>query len=393
MAKAQRSLRRGDGFIETRTTKRGEPRWQARWHDGVKWRAKTFRSEDEAEAHLQDIGRSRRAGRYTPESDLTVAEAVSEYIERGKMRWSSNTVATYSLLHKGQIAPHLGKVRLTELTPRRVQHWLDQLAVKVVRHPSGERRTLSPAVIENARTVLSGACKEAMQLGVIAANPVSGTRAPARKRTGKVTWTPDEIATVLEHVADDVRYHAYYLVALTTAMRPGEIRALKWGDIDFDTGVITCQRTMTRDDTYHHKIGDTTKTGRARPIAVPETTITALRTLRSDQLQRRLRADVWGETDIVFDRGDGQPLAQQTVSNVHQRITAATGVRKIRMHDLRHTAATLMLKNNVHPKIVSDILGHSSIATTLDIYSHVDVSMQRLATEALADTITRKARA
>jgi len=92
----------------------------------------------------------------------------------------------------------------------------------------------------------------------------------------------------------------------------------------------------------------------------------------------------------VFDRGDGNPLAQQSVATMHRRICEAAEVRRIRLHDLRHTAATQMLRANVHPKVVADVLGHSSVTTTLDIYSHVDVSMQRSAIETLADTIVRR---
>jgi integrase len=379
---SSRTIRRGDGFITARPQRDGSTRFQARWNDGSRWRARTFPTQDEAEDHLRTIGRSKRSGRYTPESDATVGELVAEYIARGAHRWSTNTVATYRLLARQQISPHLGTVRIVDLTPRRVQTWLDRLTA------SG----LSAAVIENARTVLGGACKEAVQLGVLQTNPVTGTRAPARSRTVKTTWTSDEVERVLQAVEDDPLYRAFYLVALTTAVRPGELRALKWGDVDFETGVVTCQRTMTRDAEYRHMVGTTTKTGRARSIAVPSETMEALKVQRRDQLQRQLAAPAWAAHDLIFDRGDGNPLAQQTVATHHRLICERAGVRRCRLHDLRHCAATMMMRNGVSPKIVADILGHASIATTLDIYSHVSVDMQRSAVEGLADAMIRRKR-
>lgn len=374
-----RTVKRGDGFITERVRKDGTIGYQARWHDGARWRAKTFSTLDDAEDHLRTIGRKRRAGHSVAVSDLTVRELVEGYIDRGRRRWSTNTVATYSLLLRQQIVPSLGSVRIVDLTPVRVQRWIDALAGEV-----------SAAVVENARTVLSGACREAVRLGLIPANPVADTRAPARPRAAKVTWTADEIERVLDTVANNVRQHAFYLVALTTAIRPGELRALQWGDIDFDAGVMQVRRTMTRTEEYRHIVGETTKTSRTRAIALPAETVTALRRLRIDQRERRLAATAWNDRDLVFDRGDGNPLAQQSVATMHRRICEAAEVRRIRLHDLRHTAATQMLRANVHPKVVADVLGHSSVTTTLDIYSHVDVSMQRSAIETLADTIVRR---
>ena len=371
----QRTIKRGDGFVTERPQRDGGVRYQARWHDGVKWRAKTFPSLDDAEDHLRTIGRSKRAGRYTPETDMTVSELVAEYIERGRGRWSTNTVATYSLLARKQIGPSLGKGRIVDLTTARVQRWLDSL-------------TVSPAVIENARTVLSGACKEAVQLGMLTVNPVTGSKPPARQHTTKQTWTPEQVRAVLAVVRDDPRYHALYLVALTTGVRPGELRALMWQDLDTERGILTVRRSMTRTDGFQHIIGTGTKTKRVRSIALPTATLDALAACRADQRRRRLAAAVWQDRDLIFDRGDGNPLAQQSLATHHTLVCERAKVPRIRMHDTRHTAATLMLRNNVHPKVVADILGHSSITTTLDLYSHTSVDLQRSAIDALSESFT-----
>lgn len=366
MTRDRTGIRRGDGYMTERTRADGTVVYQARWFDGTSWRAKTFATADDAEDHLRGIGRRKRGGRYAPETDLTVAELVAAYLDRGAHRWTANTVATYTLLAERQIGPHLGRVRVTELTPARVQRWLDDLT-----------GTLSASVIENARTVLSGAYREAVRLGMVAVSPVTDTRAPARPRTSKPTWTAEQAAAVLATVRDDPLYHALYRVALTTGVRPGELRALMWDDLDAARGVLTVRRSMTRTEHFRHVVGDETKTRRTRAIALPEPTLAALRVHRNDQRRRQLAAPAWAARPVIFDRGDGHPLAQQTLATHHRGVCDRAGVPRITMHALRHTFATIALGNGAHPKIVADILGHASVTITLDTYSHTNTDMQR----------------
>lgn len=377
----RRDVRRGDGYITERATSTGEMRYQARWQDVGAWRSKTFGTRDEAEDHLRTVGRLRRSGRYVAESQLTVNEAVAAYLERGKKRWKTNTYATYSATHRIHIKPHLGKLRIVTITPLRVQHWVDTLAAK----------NLSAAVIENARVVLNGACKDAVRLGVIPSNPVTGAYLPARERHTYQVWSADNVRAVMHECSGDIRMRTYYAVALTTAMRPGEIRALKWSDINLDKGRLTVARTITRDERGRQVMGTTTKTGRSRTIALPASTVGALKSLRIWQAERRLAARRWGKEDLVFDRGDGNILPQKTVDRAHKRISADANVPIIRVHDLRHTAATLLLEAGTHVKVVADLLGHSSVSITLDTYSHPGESIQREATNVLGDILERHA--
>lgn len=374
-------VQRGNGYIAERATKGGTLRFQARWRDGRSWRSKTFATPDEAEDHLRKVGRSKRAGIYTPESKLTVAEALASYAERGKQRWKSNTWNTYCAVIRFHIDPYIGTVRIVDLTPWRVQQWVDDLV----------RKGLSSSVIENARVILNGACKDAMRLGILASNPVTGASLPTRQKRKYAVWTAVQAKAMIAACGEDLRMRTYYVVALTTAMRPGEIRALKWGDIDLDKARLRVQRTITRNERGRQIIGTTTKTGRSRSIALPPSTVAALRKWRANQAERRLAAHNWHAMDLVFDRGDGFILPQNTVARAHQRICGEASVPIIRLHDVRHTAATLLLETGTHVKIVSDLLGHSQIATTLDIYSHPDESMQRGATQALADALERDA--
>lgn len=375
-----RTVRYGDGFL----TPRGPAKVQARWKDGTKTRGKTFDADtleaawDLAEDHLRKISRDKRDGRYTSPSDLTVAQILGEYRERGASRWSANTQATYKLLATKHIVPYIGKRKIVDVTPRVLQLWIDDLG----------KTGLSPAVIENAKIVVSGACREAVQMGVIPTNPAIGLRLPARKKSQMPTWTADEVRAVIAACGNDLWMRTYYTVALTTGMRPGELRALMWKDVDIEQARLHCRRSMTRDASFRAMVGDQTKSGRTRVIALPMETIAILQEMRKDQVRRQVAHANWQKADLIFDRGDGRFMALTTLERRHQLTIETAKVTRIRLHDLRHTAATLLLEADVHPKIVSDILGHSSIAITMDRYVHVSTDLQRTATEKLGNVLS-----
>lgn len=374
-----RGLRFGEGSVLVR----GETKVQARWPDGGRMRAKTFtaatvgEARDLAEDHLRKIARDKRSGRYVPPSELTVEGLMAEYLERGKQRWSTNTQASYALLVRRWIIPGIGMQRVVELTTRYLQTWFDGLV----------RDGQQPSQVNNIRIILSGAFREAVRLGTLATNPVTGIRTPTRRKTVLSTWSAPDVRAVLAACAGDVWMHTFYTVALTTGMRPGELRALMWKDIDLEAGRIQCRRSMTRDASFRAMVGDQTKSGRTRVIAIPGETVIALKSVQQDQRTRRIAHADWQATDIVFDRGSGTFIALTTLETRHRAICAAAKVQHIRLHDLRHTAATLLLEADVHPKVVSDILGHSSIAITMDRYAHVSDALQRAATSRLGDVL------
>lgn len=381
MAKQKREIRRGDGFVQVRVSAAGRKRYQARWEEGNRYRSKTFDTLQDAEDHLRVTGRRQRAGTYTPEPCVTVDDVIAEYLGRGAARWSANTLGGYRTIARRHISPRIGRIRITVLTPRMVQNLLDSLVAK----------GLMPSTVANVRIVLSSACREAVSLGVIPNNPVSSARAPKRRRPTITVWTQEHITRVMQIATPDTMLRGLYTLALTTGMRSGEIRSLQWRDVDLDAGVVRVERSITRDERNRVVIGTTTKTNRIRTIAIPRATVAALRAVRTDQMERRLAAEYWRDTDLVFDRGDGNFLPQQRWARWHRKVCNLANVPYIKIHDLRHTAATAMLRNGVGLKIVSDILGHASIAITADVYSHPDTDMQRQATDILGQSLERGA--
>lgn len=200
-------------------------------------------------------------------------------------------------------------------------------------------------------------------------------------------WTADHLRTFLASTRDD-RLHTLWLTMATTGVRRGEALGLRWGDIDLDASRASIRRSLTS------AAGKLTfaepKTAKSRrSIALDPATIAALRAHRMRQLQERLAwAGAYDDNDLVFAREDGSPLRPDSASRRFIELSKAAGVPRIRVHDLRHTYATLALAAGVHPKIVSERLGHSSVAFTLDVYSHVVPALEEEAASLVARLIT-----
>lgn len=385
----QTGRKHGEGSLSPRPN----GNWQARWvevqPDGTtRRRNRDFSTEDQAEQHLRQIAMDVRSGSYVPPTDRTVGDLIKEWLERGAARWKPATAAAYRQRAENHVLPIFGKTKAETLTTPRVQHWIDGL----------QRRGLDPSTIDNVTRILSGALREAVQIGVLASNPSVGVRRPPVRVKESATWSNGQIEAIMRVVASEPFWNAVYRVALATGMRPGELRGLKWVDIDYKKLMITVRRTMTKDADGRVVIGKTTKTGKSRQVAISASTVRALKSWEIAQKERRLACEHWIDDGLVFDRGDGQFLPLTTWQKAHTRFVAEAGIPRITFHQLRHTSATISLEAGQHPLIVSRRLGHRSIQTTLDIYSHISEDLARSAAEALdealfgdEDTTTRHA--
>lgn len=276
------------------------------------------------------------------------------------------TAASYEQQVRLRIVPHVGGIRLQEVT---TEH-LDDLYRHLERAGSVNGRPLAPKSVRKVHEVLSRALGDAVKRGYVVRNVAEhASPLPARRREMNV-WTADQLRAFLDHVAKG-RLYALWLLYATTGLRRGEALGLLWDDVDLDAGTIFVHRnrTMSNGKVVVHE----TKTdhGRRR-IALDPATIAELRRHRVRQLEERLAADVaWHETGAVFVRPDGRGL--HPTNDVSARFTAHcgdAGLPKIRLHDVRHTYATLALSNGVPITVVSRRLGHATVSITLDVYSH-----------------------
>jgi integrase len=218
-----------------------------------------------------------------------------------------------------------------------------------------------------------------MRWGFVIRNVAAVADAPKVVRREMNTWTAEETRAFLQFIADDSLSMAFILAA-TTGMRRGEILGLRWRDVDLDLARLTVVQTLTSVN-YKLYFGQPKTNRGRRSIPLDPTTVMFLRQHRARQNANRLvmGAD-WTYLDLVMTKPDGTPVHPDTVSDTFDRRVRACGLRKIRLHDLRHTYATLALGSGVPVKVVSEVLGHSSSAFTMDIYGHVTpVMMEDLA--------------
>ncbi len=376
---ATRELPRGYGYIQTVAAPDGLHKVQARWRDGTANRSKTFTAateqacRDAAIDHLMRVHRDRRDGRYVLPSPMTVADLVDDHLERNRRNYNGSTYGTYREWADRWITPHLGGVRLVALTTYRVQSWVDHLA-----------DAHAPRTVRNVKRLLGAALEHAVDMEIIDRNPARRVKVPIAKRTEHATWSAAEVATVYRYVADDPFIDAYYRVALATGMRPGELRALQWRDVDLAIRTIHVRRTATKDDHRRPMVGDQTKTGNARKVAIPASAVAALERWRDAQGVTRRSAATWDIAGYVLtSRADGGIMPDNGVRSFHNRVIRETGVTKITLHATRHSCASLMAEHGVPLVVVANLLGHRGIAVTADTYTHPTVGMQVAAVDAL----------
>lgn len=243
----------------------------------------------------------------------------------------------------------------------------------------------APTTVRLIHSTFHSALADAVRQHLIPRNVAEFARPPRIRREEMTVLTPDQahrlIATSLD--ASD-RLEALWAVALATGMRRGELMALRWRDIDLERGALSVQHTMQYRSASVWKLETPKTKASRRRIVLGTTAVAALRRQRARQNEERLIAGpLWHESDIIFATSSGDPLAHQTVLRALDRALKRVDLPHIRFHDLRHTAATLLLADNINPKVVSELLGHTSVSITLDRYSHVLPSMQEDAAAAM----------
>lgn len=257
-----------------------------------------------------------------------------------------------------------------------------------------EHRPLSARSVRYIATILHRAFRDAVRWQALVRNPADSADPPRPTvRPEMKTWTGTELAAFLAHVDGDRLSGAWWLLA-TTGMRRGEVLGLRWADVDLDGGVARITRTLITTDVQRKDspgmAWGTPKTAKGRrSVALDPATVAALRTHRAAQLQERLALGAgYVDEDLVVADVDGRPVHPKTFSYYFERESRKAGLPPIRLHDLRHTHATLALKAGVHPRIVQERLGHTNVSITLDTYSHVDLDMQAAAAARVAALLT-----
>ena len=297
----------------------------------------------------------------------TVGQFLGRWLQdSAKPTVRASTYTSYEVFVRLHIVPTLGRVPLQQLTPQQIQTLLNQ------KHDSG----LSNRSVQYIHAVLRRALGQAYKWGLVPRNVATLVDPPRVKHSEVQPWTPDQARAFLTFVKGD-RLEARYSVALALGLRRGEAIGLRWADVDLDNGTLTVRAALQRIGGKLQLVETKTDKSR-RTIQLPKVAIAALKEHRIRQLEERLLAgSQWRDSGMVFTSTIGTPLEPRNVNRRFDQLIKKAEVPRIRFHDLRHTCASLLLVQGVPMRVVMEIRGHSRIAVTMDIYSHVLPELQR----------------
>jgi len=305
----------------------------------------------------------------------------SEYLQQwliliqGSIR--PNTLIQYSQIVRDHILPQLGRIKLKDLRPDQIQ----------ILYSEKLRQGTSSRTVILIHAVLHKALKQAVRLGTIVANPADAVTRPKFRRKEMKTLSDMEAQKLLV-AARGTSLEAVYWLAVSTGLRQGELLGLRWSDLDWKKQSLQIQRQLQRQALGLVFTEPKSAAGR-RMIILGTVTLEKLRVHQNLQVEeRKLAGDTWQENDLIFPSSIGTPMDPSNLYHHFKRLLKEAGLPDIRFHDLRHTAATLMLQQGTHPKIVQERLGHSDISLTLNVYSHVLPSMQEETAEKMDELLT-----
>ena len=289
---------------------------------------------------------------------IRLDQFLDQWLKTIKTRVCSKTHESYESLLAKYIRPSLGKKRLVAIRPFDVQTVYQQMT----------DRGLSPRTVQGAHWVLNAALEV----------PSKGLKLPRIRRREMQVFSVEQTKTFLKFALPTM-YGTVLAVAVTTGMRPSEYVALKWQDIDWERGTISVKRTLRKEPTGQWEYGETKRAGSRRIVRLQNWVLAKLKDLKQCQTENPVvDPEEWPEAvDLIFVTEFGRPVNVNSLVYKHFKpILKRAGLPNIRLYDLRHTAATLVLTVGVSPKVVSEQLGHTSAAFTLDVYSHVLPHMQ-----------------
>jgi integrase len=279
------------------------------------------------------------------------------------------------------IVPELGKIHLTKLTPQQVSRFYTELL----------EGGMSRATIANVHTVLHKALDQAVKWGLVNYNVTDRVTKPNKGKPAQYAVWNDEQIRIFLAAADKDDFAALWWVAVYSGMRRGELLGLKWADVDFESAALSVKRTYSRGAGNRYELGNPKTTSGRRLVTLPSQVMTRLKTHYTRQMDARLSVgDDYMDQGFVFADTIGRPIHPNTLTHHYHKIIASSGLPRIRIHDLRHGHASLLMGEGLSAKIVAERLGHSNTRITLDLYSHVSPGMQQQVSDLLERRIGRE---
>ncbi|CAN5548750.1 site-specific integrase [soil metagenome] len=374
------------GNREGTISRRKNGGWMAQYivytPDGRKRKTVYGKTRAEVSEKLTRAMADRDGGLVFDAGKMTVAEYLERWLAdsaRGTVRKS--TYDSYEGQLRRYVHPTLGRLALKKLTELHVQGL----------YRSMQDRGLSARTVRYTHAVLRRALKQAVRWKYIPRNPCDDTDPPRVQRDEMRPLNQNQARRLLSVAGasgpngEPDRFHALYVLAVHTGMRPGELLALKWEDVELEAEILSINRTLSMKGEFAAP-----KTAKSRRrIRLTAGSIAALKAHRKRQLEERMRlSSLWRDHGLVFPSTVGTPLNHRNLARAFKDLLKRASLPDtVRLYDLRHTCATLLLARNVHPKYVQELLGHASITLTLDTYSHVLPGMDGGATSAMEEAL------
>ena len=334
-------------------------------------------TKKDAERALRQILHSLETGAYVKPERVSLGEYLRRWVgSYAAIHTSPRTVEGYRSIVERYIIPALGGIPLCQLQP---QHLENYYANALAHGRLDGKGGLSGRTVLHQHRVLSEALSHAVKQGVVVRNVAEAVVPPRPGRIEMSTLASENVPKFLE-AARGTPYYVLFYAALYTGMRRGELLGLRWCDIDLGRASISVVQSVYRLSGGEFVIKEPKSPHSRRLVALSPSLAELLRRHHGEQeAQKALLGKRLAGSDLVFAHPDGSPLDPSTVTHGFGRLLRKAGLPHIRFHDLRHTHATLMLLAGVHPKIVSERLGHANIGITLDTYSHVVPGLQEAA--------------
>ena len=338
-----------------------------KWHSGYETR------KDAERARVELLAARGRGAYVAPSKRTTGAFLREDWLPGLRAQVRPGTWAEHKSKVEVHLVPAIGGVQLQQLAPGHLNALYADLL----------ERGLSARTVLHVHATIRRALADATRWGLVPRNVALLASPPRPGRPELRVWTAPELRAFLAAVEGD-RLYALWLLAASTGMRRGEVLGVSWPDVDFGRARVAVRRSLVT--VGHEVVVSEPKTAKGRrSVALDPATVAGLKAWRKHQVAERLAwGPTWTDSDLVFTREDGRPLHPREVTRAFTRHVLAADLPVIRLHDLRHTHATLALAAGVHPKVVQERLGHANIAITLDTYSHAVPALEEQAARTVA---------
>lgn len=344
-----------------------------------------YRTKKEAQAALAEQVTAVEQGSYIPPANQSVAEFLVDWGNQKKLQVRPSTWRSYEWTLNYHVIPHIGHLKLKQVTPNHIEKLYSTLRESP--RPDGKPGTLSERTILHVHLILQNAFDRAIRWGLIGRNPCKLVDAPRPKKIEMKVWTKEQVQEFLKSSEEDTLYHVFLLL-LTTGMRVGETLGLRWQDVDLDNARLTVRQQISFIHGGHVFQPPKTKAGN-RTIPIPQQVVHVLNQVKRDQKgKQRIFGDEYRvDLDLVCCTDKGTPLYHGNLTARWNALIKNAGVPRIRIHDARHTHASLLLQQGVNPKVVAERLGHANVSITLDTYTHLLPGIQEKAVDTFANEI------